>query len=133
MCLVLFIVICNCQHFATAHFHFQLSSLHNWPSARVYPVYNISSVGVNVTSAVLWSLTNFCYISQNMHYKAPEAAQHWKTKKWSGHGKMIDPRRNSTYERPFTREGSYLVFIFVTILVKSEMTCFVLFWGLKEK
>ena len=22
---------------------------------------------------------------------------------------MIDPRRNSTYERPFTREGNYLV------------------------
>ena len=27
-----------------------------------------------------------------------------------GHGKMIDPRRNSTYERPFTQEGNYLVF-----------------------
>ena len=29
--------------------------------------------------------------------------------KGSGHGKMIDPRRNSTYERPFTKEGNYLV------------------------
>ena len=28
----------------------------------------------------------------------------------SGHGKMIDPRRNFTYERPFTQEGNYLVF-----------------------
>ena len=36
--------------------------------------------------------------------------------KWSGHGKMIDPRRNSTYERPFTQEGNYLVgllFLFI--------------------
>ena len=30
--------------------------------------------------------------------------------KGSGHGK-IDPRRNSTYKRPFTREGNYLVSI----------------------
>ena len=29
----------------------------------------------------------------------------------SGHGKMIDPRRNFTYKRPFTREGNYLVYI----------------------
>ena len=29
--------------------------------------------------------------------------------KGSGHGKMIDPRRNSTYKRPFTQEGNYLV------------------------
>ena len=29
--------------------------------------------------------------------------------KWSGHGKMIDTRRNSTYKRPFTQEGNYLV------------------------
>ena len=29
--------------------------------------------------------------------------------KWSGHAKMIDPRRNSTDERPFTQEGNYLV------------------------
>ena len=29
--------------------------------------------------------------------------------KWSGHGKMIDLRRNSTYKRPFTWEGIYLV------------------------
>ena len=31
--------------------------------------------------------------------------------KGSGHGKVIDPRRNSTYKRPFTREGNYLVSI----------------------
>ena len=30
--------------------------------------------------------------------------------KWSGHAKMIDPpKRTSTYKRPFTREGNYLV------------------------
>ena len=33
--------------------------------------------------------------------------------KWSGHGKMIDPRRNSTYKRPFTWEGNYLVRSFI--------------------
>ena len=33
------------------------------------------------TSVVLWSSTNFCSISQNMHYKAPVGAQHWKANK----------------------------------------------------
>ena len=28
---------------------------------------------------------------------------------------MIDPRRNSTYERPFTQEGNYLVYIICCI------------------
>ena len=29
---------------------------------------------------------------------------------------MIDPRRNSTYKRPFTQEGNYLVYIVVITL-----------------
>ena len=32
--------------------------------------------------------------------------------KWSGHAKMIDPpKRTSTYKRPFTQEGNYLVLL----------------------
>ena len=110
MCLLLFIVICNCQHFASDHFHFQLSSLCNWPSSRICPVYDIPSVGVKGTYKVLWSSANFCSISQNMHYKAPVGAQHWKTNKvvWTWKDDW-PPWRNSTYKRPFTREGNYLV------------------------
>ena len=32
--------------------------------------------------------------------------------KWSGDVKMIAPQRTSTYERPFTQEGNYLVSLF---------------------
>ena len=39
--------------------------------------------------------------------------------KGSGHGKMIDPRRNSMYERPFTQEGNYLV----VALVAKQVPC----------
>ena len=53
MCLVLFIVMSNYQHFATDNFHIQLSSLHNVQSSKVYPVDDISSVSINATSAVL--------------------------------------------------------------------------------
>ena len=83
------LLVFNC-HFATDHLHtvqtlifyhchFQLSSLCNWPSTGVCPLYNIPSLGVKGTSAVLWSSANFCSISQNMHYKVPVASQHWKT------------------------------------------------------
>ena len=91
-------------------FHFQLSSLCNWPSSGVCPLYNIPSSGVKGTSAVLWSSANFCSISQNMHYKAPVASQHWKTNQVVWTWKDDWPAwRNYTYERPFTREGNYLV------------------------
>ena len=115
------IVIFNCQHFATDHLHavktlifyhhyFDLSSLCNWPSSGVCPVYNIPSLGVKGTSSMLWSSTNFCSISQNMHYKAPVASQHWKTSKVVWKWKDDWPLwRTSTYKRPFTREGNYLV------------------------
>ena len=115
------IVVFNCHHFATDHLHavkmlifyhhhFQLFSLCNWPSSGVYPVYNIPSVGVKGTSSVLWSSANFCSISQNMHYKAPVASQHWKTNKvvWTWKDDW-PPWRTSTSERPFTQEGNYLV------------------------
>ena len=60
------IIISNCCHFATDHLHavkmlifyhchFQLSSLCNWPSSGVCPVYNVPSLGVKGTSSVLWS------------------------------------------------------------------------------
>ena len=83
--------------------HFQLSSLCNWPSAWVCPVYKIPSLGVKNTSSVLWSSANFCSISQNMHYKDPVASQHWKTNKvvWIWKDDW-PPWRTSTYERPFT-------------------------------
>ena len=81
--------------------HFQLLSLCNWPSSGVCPLYNIPSLGVKGTSSVLWSSANFCCISQNMHYKAPVASQHWKTNKvvWTWKDDW-PPRRTSTYERP---------------------------------
>ena len=86
------VIISNSHHFATDqlyavkmlifyHCHFQLSSLCNWPSSGVCPVYNIPSVGVKGTSSVLWSSANFSSSSQNIHYKAPVASQHWKTNK----------------------------------------------------
>ena len=115
------VVIFNCWHFATDHLHavkmfifychrFQLSSLCNWPSSGVSPLYNIPSLGVKGTSSVLWCSANFCSISQNMHYKAPVASQHLKTNQvvWTWKGDW-PPWRNSTYERPFTWEGNYLV------------------------
>ena len=39
--------------------------------------------------------------------------------KWSGHVKIIDPQKTSTYKRPFTQEGNYLV----VIVVLQEITC----------
>ena len=86
------IIIFMCCHFPTKclhavqmlicyHHHFLLSSLCNWPSSGVCPVYSTPSLGVKGTSAMLWSSANFCSISQNIHYKAPVAAQHWKTNK----------------------------------------------------
>ena len=94
------------------HHHLQLSSLCNWPSSAVCLVYNIPSLGVKGTSSVLWSSANFCSISQNMHYKAPVASQHWKTNKvvWTWKDDW-PPWRTSTYERHFTWEGNYLVLL----------------------
>ena len=112
----------NCLHFSTDclhtartlifyHCHFQLSSLCNWPSSQVHPVYKIPSLGTNNTSSVLWSSANFCSISKNIHYKDPVASQHWKTKKVVWTWKDDWPTwRTSIYERPFTREGNYFVF-----------------------
>ena len=61
--------------------HVQVSSLYNWLSAWVCPVYNIPSWSVESTSSVLWSSANFCNISLNINSKAPVALQHIKTKK----------------------------------------------------
>ena len=114
----------NCCHFATEHLctvktlifyccHFQLSSLCNWLSSWVHPVYKVPSLGVKNTSSVLWSSANFCSISQNMNYKHPVPAQHRETNKevWTWKDDW-PPWRTSTYERPFTQEGNYLVQIF---------------------
>ena len=115
------LLVVNCHHFATDHLHtvkmlifycchFQLSSLCKWPSSQVCPVYKIPSLDVKNTSAVLWSSTNFCSISKNMHYKDPVASQHWKTNRvvWTWKDDW-PPWRTSTYKRPFTWEGTYLV------------------------
>ena len=115
------IVISNCHHFATDHLHevkmlifycchLQLSSLCNCSSSGVCPLYNIPSLGIRVTSSVLWSSANFCSIPQNMHYKAPVASQHWKTNQviWTWKDDW-PPWRTSAYKRPFTQEGNYLV------------------------
>ena len=120
-CSLSIIIIFRCYHFATDHLHavkmlifyhshFQLSSLCNWPSSGVCPLYNILSLSIKGTSSVLWSSANFCSISQNMHYKAPVAAQHWKTNKvaWTWKDDW-PPWRTSTYKRPFTWEGNSLV------------------------
>ena len=100
--------------------HFQLSSLCNWPSSGVCQVYNILSLGVKGTPSVLWSSANFCSFSQNVHYKAPVASQHWKTNKvvWTWKDDW-PPWKTSTYKRPFTQEGNYLVTtVFYSSLIK---------------
>ena len=120
------LLVVNCCDFATGHLHavkmlifycchFQLLSLCNWLSSWVHPVYKIPSLGVKNTSSVLWSSANFCSISKNMHYKDPVASQHWKTNKvvWTWKDDW-PPWRTSTYERPFTWEGNYLVNLALT-------------------
>ena len=119
--------VVNCHHFATDHLHavkmlifycchFQLSSLCNWLSSQVHTVYKIPSLGVKNTPSVLWSSANFCSISKDMHYKDPVAWQHWKTNKmiWTWKDDW-PPWRTSTYERPFTWEGNYLVDLFLLV------------------
>ena len=115
------LLVFNCCHFATDHLcafkmlifyhcHLQLLLLCNWPSSWVHPVYKIPSLGVKNTSSVLWRSANFCSISQIMHYKDPVASQHWKTNKVVWTWKDDWPSwRTSTYKRPFTQEGNYLV------------------------
>ena len=44
--------------------------------------------------------------------------------KWSGHAKIIDPPKTSTYERPFTQEGNYLVYKFLSF--NNDVT----FWSM---
>ena len=58
-----------------------LLSVCNWPFSWVHPVYNIPSLVVKSMFLVLWSSSNFCNISQNIHSKAPLASQHWKANK----------------------------------------------------
>ena len=114
------LLVVNCHHFATDHlytvkmliiyYHFQLLSLCNWLSSWVCPVYKIQSLGVKNTSSVLWSPANFCSVSKNMQYKDPVASQHWETNRvvWTWKDDW-PPWRTSTYERPFTQDGNYLV------------------------
>ena len=114
------LLVVNCYYFATDHLHtvkmlifyrhFQLSSLCNWPSSWVSPVYKIQSLGVKNTSSVLWSTATFCSISKNMHYKDPVASQHWETNKVVWTWKDVwPPWWTSAYKRPFIWEGNYLV------------------------
>ena len=88
-------------------FSWQLLTQCNWLSSWLHPLHNILSSG---TFSVPWSSGNFCNISQNMHSQAPVASQHEKTNKvvWTCKDDW-PPQRTSTYERPFTWEGNYLV------------------------
>ena len=88
----------------------QLLSLCNWPSSWLHSLHNTPPWA---TFLVLWSSGN---ISQNMHSKAPVASQHEKTNKvvWICRDDW-PPWRTSTYERPFTKEGNYLVLIVISV------------------
>ena len=137
------LLVVNCHHFATDHLHtvkmlifyhhFQLSPLCNWPSSQVHPVYKIQSLGVKNTSWVLWSSANFCSISKNIHYKDPVTSQHWETNKVVWTWKDDWPSwRTSTYERPFTWEGNYLVTIASCNTLRpvlSNLRVFLQEWG----
>ena len=91
---------------------FQLSLLCNWLSSWLCPVYNIPFWG---TFSVLWSSANFCNISQTYTLKLQLLHNTKRPTKWSGYVKMIDPPwRTSTYKRPFTQEGNYLV-LFISL------------------
>ena len=46
------------------------------------------------------------YIKPSTQYRNKKAKN---SKKSYGHVEMMHPQRTSTYERPFTREGNYLV------------------------
>ena len=96
----------------------QLLSLCNWLSSWLHPLHNITS---SATFSVLWSSGNFCNTSQNMHSQAPVASQHEKTHKvvWACKNDS-SPQRTSTYERPFTQKGNYLV-----------CSCVVMTWNMK--
>ena len=97
----------KCSFSIIVIFHLQLSSHCNWLPSWLNPLYNIPSWA---TFLVLWSSGNFCNISQNMLSKAQVASQHWNTNKvvWTCKDDWR-PQRTSTYKRPFTREGNYLV------------------------
>ena len=60
---------------------------------------------------------------ENMYSQPPVATQHKKTNKvvWTCKDDW-PPKRTSTYKRPFTREGNYLVAICVTMVI-FPVTC----------
>ena len=60
--------------------------------------------------------------TQNMHSQAPVASQHEKTNKvvWTCEDDW-PPKRTSTYERPFTWEGNYLVSIVIVHTIKWQI------------
>ena len=62
-------------------------------------------------------------MTQNMHSQPPVASQHKKTNKvvWTCEDDW-PPKRTSTYERPFTREGNYLVHFIIEFEVESKIS-----------
>ena len=84
----------NCCHFATG-------CLHDYIHFTIYHLQlHVQCSEAQVISAISpKTCTQKLQLWHNM--KRPT--------KWSGHVKMIDPPGNSTYERPFTQEGNYLV------------------------
>ena len=121
------IIVFNCCHFATDHLHavqmliiyhchFQLLSLHNWPPSGVCTVYNIPSLGVKGTSSVLWSSANFCSIQKYALYRSTSFTTMQGQQSGLDMERWLTPWRTSTYERPFTWEGTYLVSLVLTVL-----------------
>ena len=82
------ILVFNCCHFAT-------DCLYEYVQ---FTIYCIEAQPISAISP------NTCTLKLHLIHNTERPT------KWSGHGKMSDPPwRTSTYERPFTQEGSYLV------------------------
>ena len=88
-------IFCNCHHFAT-------DCLHDYIQFTIYCLeVNFQCCDAQEISAIS---PKTCTLKLQLLHNTKRPT------KWSGHVKMIDPpKRTSTYERPFTQEGNYLV------------------------
>ena len=107
----------NCHHFTTEHLHeyFQFTIYHIEVS-RVHP-YCCEAQAISAISP------KTCTIKLQLLCNTERPTN------WPGHGKMIDPPwRTSTYKRPFTQEGNYLVIIcikkvLINVVYKLQDLC----------
>ena len=84
----------NCCHFSTG-------SLHGYIHFTIYHLQlHVQCSEAQATSAIS---PKTCTQKLQLWHNTKRPT------KWSGHVKMIDPLGNSTYKRPFTQEGNYLV------------------------